>query len=226
MHTSIRFIGLALAFFSAQALACDTSPTIASTDDFGVASTSSGANWGYYEWSEGAQTWVRAEQGLQSFVEHEAFESGDIALSGGQFPRAGSSPSPDPRPPTHPESVSCEPVDMPTVTATAPRPSGGSGFMMIYRPSVYARNTGGGGFSRARNAVGVKQADKNLTCASGDEALRAAARFAIKYKSPVPRAGVYLVRYASGHYQLWAVMNPMFSDLGLAPVAECVSKTG
>lgn len=39
MHTSIRLIGLAFALFSAPALACDTSPTIASADGFSDAST-------------------------------------------------------------------------------------------------------------------------------------------------------------------------------------------
>lgn len=97
--------------------------------------------------------------------------------------------------------------------------------MMIYRPSVYARSTGGGGFARTKNAVGIKQADQSLNCASDGESLRAAARFAIKYATPVPRPGIYLIRYAPGNYQLWKVTAPLFSDLGLLPVGQCVSKS-
>lgn len=216
-----RIVSLALLLmaypFASWAADCDSNPAI------GNGPLARGYNYGYYVWSETAHAWILQHQYRQAFADAEAFKAGDVPIAGSAFPPISSGMHAPTDGPVTPNTSICDPppVELPTMTVTAPRPSTGVGGMIIYRGGSYTVANNGGGFGRAQANVGVKQADPTLTCQNSDDDARMFA--ALDKLKGTPARGVYLIMYSPHTYQLWAVTNPTFSDKGLQPVGRCVS---
>lgn len=227
---------LALTCAPAMAWAGCTNPTSLSngttSNSVQNAVLSNSPNYGYYTWSDAANAWILAEQSWDYFAEAEYFAEGDYVIPRVEFPARGSRP-PGGLPPTQPKSIGgnanlqsldCDPVDMPKITVTAPRPStGGSWSMIIYRPNNFVNVNRGDGFARREAGTGVKQADQKITCNNSSDNERGLAALHALRTSILPR-GIYLIRYAPGNFQLWSITSPLASDRGLQPVGKCVSR--
>lgn len=191
-------------------------------------STTSGPNFGFYEWSEASQSWLLADQAWLVEAESETLLEGDYyfppsTYNGGGGGGGGGGGEV----PVEPQGnggkgrvvmASCdEPTDLPPVVVTGRRPSTSS-IMLMFRPPAF--RSGGGGIGRPR-VGGVKQADPNLTCSNSSDDERKLAALAV-LPPFVPNLSIWLVRYAPGRFQMWQVTAPRFSDRGLQPYGRCV----
>ncbi len=179
------------------------------------ATTQNDTNFGYYAWIESQQEWVLQGEAFFASAEQESMITGDEFFGQEVFSGGGGGSGGGPGRPTRPNAV-CAPFTMPRVVATGTRPSGGMSFMGIYRPAAYRSGGisggGSGGFGR-KTKGGVKQADKNVRCTDDYEYRKSKALAALPALTFAP--GAWMVMYGGGHFEMWLITSPLFSDKGL-----------
>lgn len=185
-----------------------------------------GANFGFYTYDSTNNKWLLVDSFYETHATTEPMKSGDIyrPLSLYQPPTGGGGGQQQQRAQTNTVSAAatttgCDPITLPPVEVVGVRPTRTSFVIMLrYIP----RNLGGGSGSFNRQSVGgIRQGNNTLTCQnSSDDDRQAAALAALP--TVVPSQSVWLVRYAPGHFQMWVVTAPHFTDRGIKPFGRCV----
>lgn len=193
-------------------------------------------NAGIYEWNEGLQAWVLVEAAYVPFFETETLRPGDeyiapevlwgaegggsgggyLVQGGGTQPRRGQGRGGAGQP-----GIACaeSPKELPPVVVTGSRPSFGRLIALFWRGQLLNAGRGPGAVRRSLHAV---TADQSVTCASSEDDRRGAALDAIKRLGYLASGTIIRVNYGSGHFQVWVVRAPTFTDRGLESVGGCV----
>lgn len=188
--------------------------------------SANGANFGFYTYDGTNNNWVLVDSFYETHATTEPMKTGDIyrPLSLYQPPSGGGGGQQQQKVQTNASSTSsttagCDPITLPPVEVVGVRPTQTSSVIMLrYIP----RNLGGGSGSFNRQSVGgIRQGNNAYTCQNSSEMDRQAAALAA-LPSIVAAQSVWLVRYAPGHFQMWVVTVPTFTDRGLKPFGRCV----
>lgn len=183
-----------------------------------------GANFGFYSYDAVNNRWLLVDSFYEDHAVSEPMRSGDeyrpLSLyqpsPGGGGGGGQQQQSVGARQAT---TLGCDPIVLPPVEVVGIRPVSTSYVIMLRYIPI---NFGGGTGSFNRQSVGgTRQADNRLTCQNSSDTERGLA--ALRALPPIVSAqSVWMIRYASGHHQMWVVTAPLFTDRGLLPFGRCV----
>ena len=194
------------------------------------ASATSGSNLGIYEWDSVASAWFLLESRFESFAETETlwaedyyyppatFSFGSGGGSGGDFQQKN---LPPPRNGGRNIAPSCaeDPVELPTVLVTGPRPS--SSFASFGFRMALFRAAGGNGSGIGRRSLNVVANDSSIDCSSIEEIRIAVAQKSLAQQFPFAKVGtIFTVRYSNGQSQTFRLNSKQLS-LDVGPISAC-----
>lgn len=184
-----------------------------------------GANFGFYSYDAVNNRWLRDDNFYEDHAVAEPISFGDeyrpLSLYGPPSGGGGGGGGQQQQSIRANQATTsgCDPIVLPPVEVVGIRPTRTSYVIMLRYIPI---NLGGGGGSFNRQSVGgVRQADNALTCQNSSDLERGLAALRA-LPAIVPAQSVWMIRYATGHRQMWIVTAPSFSDRGLLPFGRCV----
>lgn len=191
-------------------------------------------NFAVYSWNDSLQKWTLEEQQISDSADNEQQLADDTHIPESQFTvttipqdseygyyddsisAESSTPSED-ECKDDPKKPGCKIVDFPTEVVTTVKPTTFTVILTTFR-NVFSGGGSNGGHGRPVTGR-VLRGDRNLTCANSNNTDRA--YNALETMGKPYQRGIYLVRYADGTSQTFAITAPLFSDGGIQPVSRC-----